>query len=182
MASAGPGAAETQRFTVETAKSRVGFDAFHPLGDFSVSSETPTGEFELDIADLKQPIKGALSLPAETLRTGRKGRDKDIRSALDAEHHPEIRYRIDKVESSFPSLAENNDVLLTVHGVLSVRGVERSVTFRGRMRLRPGGGLWVRGESWLKPRDFGVPLLRSWLISMKDGVLATFDLVLSKAQ
>lgn len=182
MGSAGPGAAEPQRFTVQTAKSRVGFDAFHTFGNFSASSESPTAEFELDTADLKQPINGVLSLPAETLRTGQKGRDKDIRGALDAEHHPEIRYRIEKVESSFPSLAENNDVLLTVHGVLSVRGVERSVAFSGRMRLRPGGALWVRGETWLKPSDFGVPLLRSWLISIKDGVLVTFDLVLNKAQ
>jgi polyisoprenoid-binding protein YceI len=177
-----PGAAETQRFTVEAGKSRVGFDAYHPLGDFTATSEAPTGEFQLDTADLKQPIQGSLSVSAESLRSRDKGRDKDIRRALDAEHHPEIRYQIEAVESSFPTLAENNDVLLTIRGILSVRGVARSVTFTGRMRLRPGGALWVRGEGWLRPSDFGAPLLRSWLISMKDGVLATFDLILNKAQ
>ena len=176
-----PATAAIQRWTVEAGKSRAGFDAFHRLGNFSASSETPTGEFEADIADLKQPVKGSLSVPVATLRSGKAGRDKDIRSALDAEHHPEIRYRIEKLESSFPSLAENNDVLLAIHGVLSMHGVERPVTFAGRIRLRQGT-LWVRGESFLKPREFGVPLLRHWLFSIKESVLATFDLVLSKAQ
>ncbi|HET9925131.1 MAG TPA: YceI family protein [Methylomirabilota bacterium] len=176
-----PATAETQRWIAEAGKSRVGFDAFHSLGDFSASSETPTADFEADIADLKQPVKGSLSVPVATLRSGKTGRDKDIQSALDAEHHPEIRYRIEKLDSSFPSLAENNDVLLAVHGVLSMHGVERPVTFAGRIRLRQGT-LWVRGESFIRPREFGVPLLRHWLISIKDSVLATFDLVLSKAQ
>ena len=173
--------AEIQRWTVEAGKSRAGFDAFHRYGNFSASSATPTGEVEADIADLKQPVKGSLRVPVATLRSGKTGRDKDIRSALDVERHPEIRYRIEKLESSFPALAENSDVLLTIHGVLSMRGVERPVTFAGRIRLRQGT-LWVRGESFIKPREFGAPLLRDWLLSMKDSVLATFDLVLSKAQ
>jgi polyisoprenoid-binding protein YceI len=130
---------------------------------------------------LKQPVKGTLTIAVNTLRTGKKGRDKDLWRALDAEHHPEIQFRIERVESSFPTLAENTDVLLTIHGVLSMRGVERPMTFMGRLRQRQGT-LWVRGESRLSISDFGVPPLRSWLISMQDSVLATFDLVLSKPQ
>jgi polyisoprenoid-binding protein YceI len=176
--------ADTQRFTVESAKSRVSFDAYHPwtIGVFSAASEGPTGEFEIDISDLRQPVKGGLTVSAAGFRSGDKGRDKDIRQALDVDHHPEIQYRIDKMDSSFPSLAENNDVILTIHGVLSVKGVERPTTFAGRIRLRAGGALWIRGESWLKPRDWGVPLIRSWLVSMKDSVLAIFDLTLNKSQ
>lgn len=176
--------ADAQRFTVESAKSRVSFDAYHPwtIGVFSAASEGPTGEFEIDISDLRQPVKGGLTVSAAGFRSGDKGRDKDIRRALDVDHHPELQYRIDKMDSSFPSLAENNDVILTIHGVLSVKGVERPTTFAGRIRLRPGGALWIRGESWLKPRDWGVPLIRSWLVSMKDSVLAIFDLTLNKSQ
>jgi polyisoprenoid-binding protein YceI len=176
--------ADMQRFTVESAKSRVSFDAFHPwtVGVFAAASEGPIGEFEIDISDLRQPVKGSLTVSAAGFRSGDKSRDKDIRRALDVDHHPEIQYRIDKMDSSFPSLAENNDVILTIHGVLSVKGVERPTTFAGRIRLRPGGALWIRGESWLKPRDWGVPLIRSWLVSMKDSVLAIFDLTLNKSQ
>jgi polyisoprenoid-binding protein YceI len=177
---AGSAIAGTERWVVESGKSRVGFDAFHPLANFSGASETPSGEVELDIEDLRKPIKGSLTVPVASLRTGKAGRDKDLRRALDGERHPEIRYRIDKVESSFASLTDNTDVLLTLHGVLSMRGTERPVSFMGRVRLRQGS-LWVRGENRIRPADFGVPPLRSWLISMREHVLATFDLILSKA-
>ena len=177
---AGSAIAGTERWVVESGKSRVGFDAFHPLANFSGTSEAPGGEVELDIEDLRKPIKGSLTVPVASLRTWKAGRDKDLRRALDGERHPEIRYRIDKVESSFASLTDNTDVLLTLHGVLSMRGTERPVSFMGRVRLRQGS-LWVRGENRIRPADFGVPPLRSWLISMKEHVLATFDLILSKA-
>lgn len=178
---AGPASAETARWVAESGKNRAGFDAFHVFGDFSGVSETPTGLVELDIGDLKKPIKGTWIVPVSSLRTGKAGKDRALWRALDGERHPEIRYRIDTVESSFSSLAENTDVLLTLNGDLSMRGTERPVRFLGRVRLRQGT-LWVRGESRIKPADFGVPLLRSWLIGMQDHVLATFDLVLSKPQ
>ncbi len=176
----GSAIADTERWVVQSGKSRVGFDAFHSMGNFSGESEMPSGEVELDIDDLKKPIKGTLTAPVASLRTGKAGRDKDLRRALDGERHPEIRYRIDKVESSFQSLTENTDVLLTLHGVLSMRGTERPVSFMGRVRLRQGT-LWVRGENRIRPADFGAPPLRSWMVSMKEWVLATFDLVLTKA-
>jgi polyisoprenoid-binding protein YceI len=119
---------------------------------------------------------------ATGLRSGEPSRDKDIRRALDTDHHAEIRYRIDKVDSSFPSLAENNDVLLTIHGVLTVKDIDRPTTFAGRVRLKPGGSLWVRGESWVRPSDWGVPLIRTWMISMRGSVLAIFDLTLNRAK
>jgi polyisoprenoid-binding protein YceI len=175
----GSALAETERWVVQSGKSRVGFDAFHMLGNFSGASETPTGEVELDIGDLKKPIQGFLIAPVTSFRTGKAGRDKDLRRALNGDRDPEIRYRIDKVESSFASLAENTDVILTLHGVLSMRGTDRAVSFMGRVRLR-GGTLWVRGENRIRPADFGIPPLRSWLIAMREHVLATFDLVLSK--
>jgi polyisoprenoid-binding protein YceI len=178
---AGPAQAETERWIVESGKSRVGFDAFHVWGNFSGSSDAPTGEIELDISDLKKPVKGILTVPVASLRTGKAGRDKDLRRKLDGERHPEITYRINKVESSFASVAQNSDVLLTIHGVLTMRGTERPVTYTGRVRLRDGT-LWARGESRIRPADFGIPPLRSWLVAMKDYVLPTFDLVLSKSK
>jgi len=59
---------------------------------------------------------------------------------------------------------------------------DRPATFAGRVRRKPGGALWVRGEGWVKPQDFGVPLLRTWLVSMKDSVLAIFDLTLNQSK
>jgi polyisoprenoid-binding protein YceI len=177
-----PVGAEMQRFTVESDQSRAGFDAFHTFVNFSLTSEAATGEIEADVSDLKQPTKGQFVVPVASLRSADPKRDRAVHRALDIEHHAEIRYRIDKVESSFTSLAENNDVLLTIRGVLTIRGEPRPVDFSGRVRLRPGGALWLRGESWIKPRDWGAVPIRIWLIPVRESVLATFDLILKKAQ
>lgn len=173
--------AEAERWTVDSGTSRVGFDAFHAWGNFSGASESPSGEIELDVTDLKKPVTGGLTVLAASFRTGKASRDKDLRRNLESERHPQINYRIDKVESSFASVAENSDVLLTIHGVLTMRGTGRPVTFMGRVRLKDGG-LWARGESRLRPADFGVAPLRSWLVAMKEYVLVTFDLRLSKSK
>ena len=177
----GPAGADSELWVVDTAKSRAGFNTFHPFSTFSGTSEAVTGEVYLDIADLKKPVQGKVSVPVSSLRTGTAGRDKDVRRALGGDKHPEIQLRIVRMESSFTSLAENNDVLLTINGVLTARGTEGPVAFTGRLRLR-GGTLWARGESRVVPSDFGVPLLRSWLIAMKDHVMASFDLVLSRSR
>lgn len=178
---AGPVHGESQRWVVVPGKSQVGFGGSHPLGAFSGKSEAPAGEFRADIADLKPGITGALTVEVATLRTGEASGDRNLRRALDAERHPEIRYTIQKVESSFPSLAENVDVLLTIRGLLSIRGVDRVVTFLGRVRLREGT-LWVRGEAQINMSEFGVPRPRRWLLQAGDPVLVSFDLVLTKAQ
>ena len=92
-----------------------------------------------------------------------------------------IRNAYDTLRAYNGQWTENTDVLLTLYGVLSMRGTERPASFMGRIRLRQGT-LWVRGENRLRPGDFGIPLLRSWLLSMNEYVLATFDLALSKQQ
>jgi len=173
--------AEGQRYVV-TDKGRVSFDAFHPFTTFTVTSESPSGEIELDTADLKQPFKGEIIVLSASLRSGDRKRDQKIYNSLDIERYPDIRYRIEKVDSSFGTLAENNDVLLVIRGVLIMKGLERPVDFSGRLRLRPGGGLWFRGESWIKPWDWGVQPIRLWLISVRETGLATFDLILNKAE
>lgn len=180
-APAGPARAEPQRWVVVSGKSQVGFDASHPLGDFSGKSEAPTGEFEADIADLKKGVKGALKVAIASLKTGERTRDRDMQKTLDAEHHAEIRYTIQKAESSFPAVTDNTDVLLTIRGLLAIRGVDRVVTFLGRARLRDGQ-LWVRGETRLNMSEFGIAPPRRWFLQVNDSVLASFDLVLRKAE
>jgi polyisoprenoid-binding protein YceI len=72
-----------------------------------------------------------------------------MRKALDAEHYPTMRFTVEAVESSFPSVTDKADVLLTIRGQLLIRDVERPLTLLGRARLRDGA-VWVRGDGTLK--------------------------------
>ena len=170
--------AEPRRWVPVPGKNLVSFDASHVLGDFSGASEQATGEFEGDIADLKKGVTGWLAVPVRTIKTGDDSRDRDLWKALEHERFPEIRFAIERVETSFPSVSDQNDVLLTIHGTLTIHGVSRPMTFPGRVRLREGK-LWVRGENRIKMSDFGVTPPRRLLLKVKDSVLASFNLNLA---
>jgi len=169
---------EPTRWAPVAGKSQVAFDAKFSLGDFSGNCERLAGGFSLDPADLRQPISGLLTIEVAGLATGVSGRDRDMRKALDAEHYPTMRFTVEAVEASFPSVTDKADVLLTIRGQLLIRDVERPLTLLGRARLRDGT-VWVRGDGTLKMSEFGIPPPKRMFMSVADQLIVRFDLTLS---
>jgi polyisoprenoid-binding protein YceI len=172
--------AEPRRWVPLPGQSRVGFEARFPLGDFSGRAEQVVGEFQGDAEDLKRPVTGALRVAVRNLSTGLGGRDRDMRQALGADTHPEIRYTVTGLEASFPAVSDRSDALLTIAGLLAIRGVERPVRFLGRARSRDGH-LWVRGDATIRLSGFGIPQPRRFFMAVRDEVVLTFDLTLALA-
>jgi polyisoprenoid-binding protein YceI len=139
-----------------------------------------SGEFRADPTDLRQGVTGSLTVSVATLRTGIAGRDRDMRQALDAETHPEIRFVVQAIEASFASISESADVLLTIKGRLGIRGVERPMTVPGRVRAR-GERLWVRGETTVRMTDFGITPPRRLFLGVGDEVAVAFDVTLERS-
>lgn len=176
----GPAGAVLRTWHTVPGKSHVAFDARHPLGPFSGTAQTVAGEFRGDPADLKQEITGVLRVLTTSIRTGDAGRDRDTWALLEADRHPEIRFTLQGVEASFPSVSERADALLTIRGTLSVRGVERPLAkVFGRVRAVENGMLWVRGETTIRLTQFGITPPRRLLMRVDDEVLLRFDLTLA---
>ena len=175
---AAPAAAEPKRWTTVPGRSYVAFDASFAFGDFTGSTEDVVGEFLADPADLRQSVAGALRVNPATLRTGVSGRDLDMRRALAVVPYPEIRFTLERVEPSFPSVTDRSDLLLSISGLMLIRGVERLMVFPGRVRLRDDR-LWVRGENRLKMSDFGIKPPKRFFLQVEDSVLVRFDLLLA---
>ena len=172
---------EPKSYAVVAGKSRVTFEATHPLGDFSGATEAVTGQLRLDPANIPLGVAGRVSVDPSTLKTGNDGRDHDLRKTLDTDRSGEIRFHAEEVKSSFPSLAAQADVILRISGTLRIRGVERPTTWTARARL-DGGMIWVRGETDLKLTDFGITPPKRFFLAVGDGVRAAFDLRLAPAE
>ena len=172
--------ADAKRWTTVAGRSQVSFEASFPLGDFAGRAEDVVGEFWGDPTDLRQGVRGALRVKATAFRTGVEGRDRDTWRALSAARYPEIRFTVQRVEPSFPSVTDRSDVLLTVGGLMQLHGVERSMVFPGRVRLQDDR-LWVRGETRLQLGDFGIEPPRRFFLRVSDSVLVSFDLLLAIA-
>ena len=95
------------------------------------------------------------------------------------EWHPDIRFTIQRVDASFPSVTDRSDVLLTINGLLQMRGVERLMVFPGRVRLREDR-LWVRGERRLLMSEFGITAPKRFFLAVGDSILVSFDLLLAR--
>ena len=170
---------EPRRWVTVAGKSEVSFAATHPLGNFTGRAEAVTGVFRADPENLRRPVNGTLQVTAAALKTGDDARDRDMRKLLAVEKYTEIRFNVERVEPSFPSVAERSDVLLTISGQMLVRGIERSLTVSGRVRRRDNG-LWVRGETELKMSDFGISPPSRWFLQVGDVVLVGFDVQLQE--
>ena len=170
--------AELKHWTTVGAQSSVSFDGSFALGDFSGRTDDVVGEFTADPADLRGGVNGALRVNPAALRTGVAGRDRDMWRTLAVSRHPEIRFTVDRVEASFPSVTERSDVVLTISGVMAIHGMERPMRFPGRVRLRDGR-LWVRGEGQLRMSDFGIEPPRRFFLKVSDRVLVRFEIVLA---
>jgi polyisoprenoid-binding protein YceI len=173
--------AEPRSWVPVPGKSHVAFEATFPLGDFTGRTEALEGEFRADTTNLGKGVTGFLRFSPATLRTGIQGRDRDMREALRVDRHPEIRFTAQQVQSSFPSVAEGADVILTIRGLMLIRGVERPMSFSARARLREDR-VWVRGESTLKMTDFGIAPPTRLFLAVKDEVAVRFDLLLARAE
>jgi len=168
---------EPRRWVTVAGKSEVSFAATHPLGNFIGRTESVTGVFRADPENLRRPVSGTLQVNAASLKTGDDARDRDMWKLLAVEKYAEIRFNVERVEPSFPSVAERSDVLLKIVGQMVVRGVERSLALSGRVRRRDNG-LWVRGETEVKMSDFGISPPSRWFLQMGDMVLVGFDVQL----
>jgi polyisoprenoid-binding protein YceI len=173
-----PARAEVRTWTTVPGKSEVAFTAAFPLGNFTGRTQEVTGEFRADPTDLRTGVTGSLSIASVRLTTGDEGRDRDMRKTLATERYPEIRFTIERLEASFPSTTDRADVLLTIGGLMLIRGVERPMVFPGRVRVRDDK-LWVRGEAELKMTDFGIRPPTRLFLEVRDTVLVSFDVVLA---
>ena len=170
-------AGEPRRWVPLAGKGQVSFAASFALGSFTGRTEYVGGGFDADPADLRQGVTGALWINAATLRTGVEARDRDLWRSLAVDRHPEIRFTVERVEASFPSITDRSDVLVTIDGRMVIRGVDRLMTFPGRVRWRDDG-LWVRGERELRMSDFGIVPPRKLFFQVEDAVLVNFDVQL----
>ena len=113
-----------------------------------------------------------ISIPATTLSSPKEGIDKNMHKALKAAEHPEITFRLSRLEEADASGA------IRGAGVLRIAGVEREVVLALKT-LRTDAQLTVTGEVKLLMTDFGITPPKAMLGMLKTDpkVTVTFETV-----
>jgi YceI-like protein len=114
-----------------------------------------------------------IAIPAATLSSPKEGLDKNMHKALKVTEHPDITFRLSRLEAGEPSGAMRGV------GTLTIAGVAREVTLTLKTQ-RTGATLTVSGEVQLLMTDFGITPPKAMLGMLKTDpkVTVTFETVL----
>ncbi len=94
------------------------------------------------------------------LRTGRPRRDRDMLEWEDANHHPDVRFRLERLEVT-------PGVPARARGSLTLHRVEHNVVFPVTL-LADGAACSIDGEVNLDYRDYGLPVIRKFFMLKVD--------------
>lgn len=116
-----------------------------------------------------------IAVPVATLKSGKDGLDKNLYKALLSDKHPDITFRLTKLEPAAAGMKAT--------GTLRVAGVERSITFDITTQLT-GGAFLVKGSVPLVMTDYGIAPPKAMLGMLKTDpkVTITFELTLAAAE
>jgi polyisoprenoid-binding protein YceI len=122
----------------------------------------------------KAPAAMTVTIPVKSLKSDKKGLDKNLYKALEAEKSPDIVY----VMSGY-TLADGK---VQTKGTLSVAGKTKEQALTGTLSLADGKAV-VDGEQPLLMTDFGIkpPSMMLGAVKTKDQVLVKFHLELEQA-
>jgi polyisoprenoid-binding protein YceI len=116
-------------------RSQATFHSITPFDEVDGLSSEISGQASFNVSDVKNSLKGEISLPTASLKTGISMRDKDIKDPkwLDAEQYPTISFKILKVTDVEKVSANKLNVKLTgnftLHGVTREIPVEVTLTY-----------------------------------------------------
>jgi len=112
-----------------------------------------------------------ISIPAATLSSPKEGLDKNMHKALKTAEHPDITFRLSRMEGE-PASG------IRAVGILNIAGVEREVTLTLKTQ-QSEGILIVTGEIQLLMTDFGITPPKAMLGMLKTDpkVTVTFETV-----
>jgi polyisoprenoid-binding protein YceI len=118
-----------------------------------------------------------IAIPVKTLASNKDGLDKNMQKALKAAEHPDITFKLTRLEAG--------DAAGTMRGtgMLRVAGVEREVTLRLKA-TRTASTVTVTGEIALLMTDFGITPPKAMLGMLKTDpkVIVTFETVFGPPQ
>jgi len=114
-------------FKDEKGKNQATFHSITPFDEVDGLTSEISGKASFDVKDVKNTLKGEISLPTASLKTGIAMRDKDLKAPkwLDAEKYPVISFKIKKVNSVKKIAA--NKLLVSVLGDFNLHGVAKEI-------------------------------------------------------
>jgi polyisoprenoid-binding protein YceI len=149
----------------------LSFDGKATMGEFTGTTTTVTGK--LTGGATLAEVRGEVEAPVTTLVTGNGKRDKDLNKSMESEKFPVLRFVLMEVE---PGSGSADSLATTLHGMMTIHGVTRSVIIPSILRFRPDG-VRVQGSLPLNLKDYQIGGLSKMLgmLKMHEDIVVHVD-------
>jgi hypothetical protein len=120
--------------------------------------------------------RAVVRVPVAGIECGIGRMNENLRTALRAGEHPEIRFEV--TQAHFVSAGTRGRLQLSATGMLTVAGVTRNLALEVAGSDTGDGALRIRGQVAIRMTEFGIapPTAMLGLIRTKDDVTIRFDL------
>lgn len=124
-------------------------------------------------------VAARVAVPVEAFDCGNGRMNRDLRRALRAEDHPEIRFELREAEVLEEPAALGAWVPVQARGTVALAGTERPLSILAEGQRLPDGRVRVRGHHALRMTSFGItpPSALLGLVRAHDDITVRFDLV-----
>ncbi|HEX6032195.1 MAG TPA: YceI family protein [Tepidiformaceae bacterium] len=165
-----------QAFTILADRSEAAYFADEKLARLSVPSTAKgttrqiSGEFHLTPTGLDLAHESTFAVDLRSLKSDESMRDRRVQTALETSRFPEATFVAKSVSGPIESLNETTDTDLKLTGILTIKGVEREVTWDVKAK-RDGNVLTALATVNFRYADFGVPVLNiGGFVSVEEDV------------
>jgi polyisoprenoid-binding protein YceI len=112
---------------------------------------------------------GALdvTVPVRDIDCGHGGMTSNLRKAMHADQHPDVRFRMSSYEATAVRGGAAYDA--TIAGMLTINGVEKPVTVKATVVPDGKGGGRAEGSVDIRTTDYGVKPVRALMGSIRTG-------------
>ncbi|MDR9373696.1 MAG: YceI family protein [Schleiferiaceae bacterium] len=163
-------------YQTDKAQSTMAIEGTSTLHDWTVKAEDLRGTMDVDRFEKRLAINALqLTVPVETLESGKSPMNSNMYEALKSEEHPQIKYGLTEVLSQ--EWLGQGEVKLTTRGQLSIAGKTRTMDIPVRAVLSDEG-VTLKGSSRFKMSSFGVepPSFMFGSVTTGDYVTVNFSL------
>ncbi len=176
-AAASAGEADRDALVIDSSRSEVRFFLQAPGHRIEGRSRAVEGSVQVRDGALLDAQEGIARLQVASLHAGNRIIDRNMRGALDADHHPEILFEATRFEPAGEATVEGAPWRGVVDGNLTVRGVARPAAFDVEA-IRQGAALHATGSAIFTLTEFGVDPPRFMrFLRVKDWVRVEFDIL-----
>lgn len=160
-------------------KSTMQIDGTSTIHDWTADVEKMSVDIDFDASalagdTLKNPVNSlSLSVPVESIESGKGGMNRKIYGALKKDDHPNITYELsssDLADTSSDSLFQLNTT-----GMLNVAGVSKEVSFPVEGSMQEDGSYKFTGSYEINMKDYDVDPPSAVFGTIKSGELVTIS-------